>query len=184
MGGPVLTDELVAAARDGDADALRAMYLALSPQVLGYLRAKGVDDPEAVTSEVFCSLLPRIPQLRGGAAGLKTLTFSIAHARMVDEHRARARRPAGTPYEADADTRVVDSAEDLAQNAIATDRVMEILAVLPPDQREVVVLRVVADLSVEQVATIIGRSAGAVKQLQRRGLVAIRQAITERRVTL
>ena len=61
---------------------------------------------------------------------------------------------------------------------------IEILALLPDEQREVLTLRIVADLPLEHVAEVIGKSVGAVKQLQRRGLIAIRQAIEERRVTL
>jgi RNA polymerase sigma-70 factor (ECF subfamily) len=68
--------------------------------------------------------------------------------------------------------------------ALSLARVRAVLDVLPDDQREVLTLRVVADLSIDQIAEIMGRSAGAVKQLQRRGMVAIRQALAERRVTL
>ncbi|MEO9139446.1 MAG: sigma factor-like helix-turn-helix DNA-binding protein [Jatrophihabitans sp.] len=59
-----------------------------------------------------------------------------------------------------------------------------VLAVLPDDQREVLTLRVVADLSIEQIADVMGRSQGAVKQLQRRGMIALRKALAERQVTL
>jgi len=184
VGMQPITDEVVAAARHGDSEALRAIYAALAPAVFGYLRAKGVDDPEAVTSDVFLALFPQLDRLRGGAAGLRKLVFSIAHARMVDDHRGRGRRPTAVPYEAHDDARAVGSAEDNAQAKLATERVLRVLDVLPDDQREVLTLRIVADLSVEQVAEIIGRSSGAVKQLQRRGLITVRQAIAQRRVTL
>ena len=184
MGTQPITDVVVTAAQRGDSDALRAIYTALAPSVCGYLHAKGVDDPEAVTSDVFLALLPQLDRVRGGAAGLRKLVFSIAHARMVDDHRARSRRPAAVPYEARDDTRAAGSAEDDALSTMATDRVLQILEMLSADQREVLTLRIVADLSVEQVAEIIGRSSGAVKQLQRRGLIAIRQALADRQVTL
>jgi RNA polymerase sigma-70 factor, ECF subfamily len=180
---PELDDALVAAASSGDEHALREVYLALSPAVLVYLRSRGVPDPEAVTSEVFVSVLPKLPKLRGGASGLRTLTFSVAHARMVDAYRAAARRPAPVDYEPADDTRLVPSAEDDAIASLGTERVAAILGLLPPDQREVLYLRIVADLPIEQVAQVIGRSAGAVKQLQRRALLALRAALAERRVT-
>ncbi|MDT4930970.1 MAG: hypothetical protein QOF92_3837, partial [Pseudonocardiales bacterium] len=82
------------------------------------------------------------------------------------------------------DNRAVPSAEDDAQAALALARVHAVLDLLPEEQREVVTLRVVGDLTVEQVAAVIGKSSGAVKQLQRRGMVAIRRALQERRVTL
>ncbi len=184
MGTAGVTDEVFAAARQGDGAALREVYEWLAPAVLGYLRAKGVADPEAVTSDVFLALLPQLPRVTGGVPGLRKLAFSIAHARMVDEHRARARRPAPVPYEPDQDTRVVEAAEATAQVSLATERVLQILDLLPEEQREVLTLRIVADLSVDQVAEIMDRSAGAVKQLQRRGLVTIRVALAEQRVTL
>ena len=184
MDSDPVTDDLVRAAQDGDAAAMQALYAALAPTVLGYLRAKGAEDPEGATSDVFLAVFGRIRQVRGGASGLRKLTFSIAHARMVDQHRARARRPTELPYRAEVDTRTVESAEQTAVTRAATAQVLQVLELLPPDQREVITLRVVADLSVEQVAEIMGRSGGAVKQLQRRGLLAIRQALAERRVTL
>lgn len=179
-----LTDAQVAAAARGDPDALAAVYQALAPPVLGYLRAHAVDDPEAVTNDVFVNLLPQLPRVTGGAEGVRRLAFTIAHARMVDAIRARPRSGPHIAYESAVDTRVAASAEEDAHAALALARVHEILAMLPPDQRDVLTLRVVADLSIEQVAGVIGRSPGAVKQLQRRGLVALRRALYERRVTL
>jgi RNA polymerase sigma-70 factor (ECF subfamily) len=183
MERPELDEALVAAASAGDEAALRGVYLALAPTVLVYLRSRGVSDPEAVTSEVFVAVLPRLPALRGGLSGLRALVFSVAHARMVDAYRAGARRPATVDYEPAEDTRVVPSAEDDALRALGNERVEAILALLPADQRDVLYLRVIADLSVEHVAQVIGRSQGAVKQLQRRALVTLRGLLAERRVT-
>ena len=152
--------------------------------MLGYLRSKGVEDADAVTSDVFLALFGRLPTLRGGAIGLRTLTFSIAHARMVDEHRARRRRPPGVDWSVDTDPRQVPSAEHQAELNESTRRVMRMLDQLPADQREVLVLRIVADLTVEQIAGIMGRSSGAVKQLQRRGMVTLRAIVEARGVTL
>ncbi|MDT4927176.1 MAG: hypothetical protein QOF92_43, partial [Pseudonocardiales bacterium] len=78
----------------GDRDAVGVVYAALSPAILGYLRARGVDDPEAMTNDVFVKLLPIVPELKGGADGLRKLAFTIARARMIDSLRARSR--AGT----------------------------------------------------------------------------------------
>lgn len=188
MAERAITDDVVAAVRRGDGAAFRTVYDELAPAVLGYLRAKGVADPEGVTHDVFLGVLPRLSGLTGGAAGLRKLVFSVAHARMVDEHRARSRRPGELPYDPDADARAVGSAEDAASETLATRRVLDVLDRLPDDQREVLTLRVVADLSIDQIAEIMGRSSGAVKQLQRRGLIAVREVLAvtpgEREVTL
>lgn len=183
MKRPQLDEAMVAAASAGDEAALRDVYLALAPAVLVYLRSRGVSDPEAVTSEVFVAVLPRLPDLSGGVSGLRTLVFSVAHARMVDSYRASSRRPATVDYEPAEDTRAVPSAEDDALRQLGNDRVEAILTLLPADQREVLYLRVIADLSIEHVAQVMGRSQGAVKQLQRRALIALRELLAERRVT-
>lgn len=174
----------MAAAAAGDRGALGRVYEALAPRVLGYLRARAVDDPEGLTNDVFLKLLPQLPRVSGGAEGVSKLTFTIARARVVDAARARARSAPSVPYEPESDTRTVTSAEDAAHAALSLANVRKVLGVLPDDQREVLTLRIVADLTIEQVAEIMGRSTGAVKQLQRRGMLAIRRALEERRVTL
>jgi RNA polymerase sigma-70 factor (ECF subfamily) len=179
-----LTDAHVAAAASGDREALAVIYAALAPLVVGYLRAHAVQDPEGVANDVFAKLLPQVPRVTGGAEGLRRLTFAIARARMIDAARARARAGSPVRYEPAADSRRVPSAEDEAHQAASLEHVQAVLATLPADQREVLTLRVVADLSIEQVAELMGRSAGAIKQLQRRGLIALRRALEEGRVTL
>jgi RNA polymerase sigma factor (sigma-70 family) len=176
----VITDDIVSAAQAGDAAALRAIYDDLAPVVFGYLKAKGVADPEAAASDVFLTVLPRLPELTGGAAGLRSFTFSIAHARIVDDARRRRRRPVPVQYRPESDTRVTDSAEHEALGRLATSDVVELLGQLPDVQREVVLLRVVADLSVDEVAQIVHRSPGAVKQLQRRALLTLRRILDQR----
>lgn len=133
---------------------------------------------------MFVKLLPRLPEVKGGAGGVRKLAFTIARARMIDSFRARSRSGTTVPFDPIRDERAVPSAEDDAHAALTLARVHAILDLLPDDQREVITLRVVADLTVEQIAAVMGRSQGAVKQLQRRGMVALRQAVQERRVTL
>ena len=172
-----LSGSVVTAARSGDADALGLVYRSLAPKVFGYLRAHGVEDPESLTNEVFLNVIPRLSGLTGGASGLQTLVFSVAHARVVDELRRRNRRPAPLPYEPETDHRYEDSAETAALSRVATQDVMQMLDSLGEEQKTVVVLRVLADLSLEQTAEVVGKSVGAVKQLQRRGLLALRGLI-------
>jgi RNA polymerase sigma-70 factor (ECF subfamily) len=179
-----VTDSLVAAAQAGDTYALRAIYDDLAGPVCGYLRAKGVADPEGLTSDVFVTVLRRIATITGGADGLRRLVFTVAHARMVDAVRAEVRAPDFVEYDAESDVRTAPSAEDEAQARLGTERVLAVLAALPDDQREVLALRVVSDLPLEQVAEIMHRSVGAVKQLQRRALISARRHVSTGRVTL
>ncbi len=74
--------------------------------------------------------------------------------------------------------------ESDALAAIGTRRVLDLLDGIGAEQRDVLMLRFVADLTIEQVAAAVGKSPGAVKQLQRRGLAAVRQVLAQQRVTL
>jgi RNA polymerase sigma factor (sigma-70 family) len=146
-------------------------YRQYSPAVHGYLRAQGVEDAEAVTQDVFLALYPRLDDARGGAEGLRALIFSIAHARIVDHHRRRARSPHVSEYDPADDTRRTASAEESVSGHAGA---LALLATLPIDYQEVLALRIIADLSVETTAKIMEKSPGAVKQLQRRALSALR----------
>lgn len=176
----LLTDGDVSAAASGSGPAANKIYRSLSPQVLGYLTARGLEDPEAATQEVFLTLFEKLATVTGGAEGLRTFAFSIAHARAVDAARRRARRPVPAVYDPDTDLRTSASAEELVLERAGGDAV-GLLAALKPDQREVLSLRIIADLPVEQVARIMGRSEGSVKQLQRRGLGALRKLVESQR---
>ena len=179
-----LDDDVVAAARAGDPDAVGAVYSALSPKVLGYLRARGAEDAEGLTNEVFLQVITRLPRLRGGCAELRTFVFSVAHARAVDDIRRRARRPVSSPYEPELDGRAVSSAEATALAAAGGRHVREVLDQLNEEQRAVITLRVLGDLTLEQTADVVGKSVGAVKQLQRRGLLELRALVERGEVAL
>ena len=163
---------MVSEARANSPAALRAVYESLAPSVLGYLRSKGCEDPEALTQDVFLAVFARISTVSGGAAGLRTFAFSVAHARMVDDHRRRERRPVLAPYDPQSDLRTAESAEDTVfQSPLGA---AELLDGLTEQQREVLQLRVVADLSLEETAEIMGKTVNSVKQLQRRALLALK----------
>ena len=184
MGVGELSDGTIAEAQRGDGAAFREIYLALAPAVAGYLRSHGSSDHEALTSEVFLTVHRRLPELTGGVRGLRTFVFSVAHARMVDEMRARARQPQVLEYDPADDPRSAPSAEDQAVVSLAAQTAIEMLSHLAESQREVVALRVVAGLTLEETAEATGRTVGAVKQLQRRGLIALRDLAVDRGVTL
>jgi RNA polymerase sigma-70 factor (ECF subfamily) len=138
-----------------------------------------VSDPEALTSDVFLALLPRLGELTGGTVGLRSFVFSVAHARAVDDIRRRARRPEAVEFDPVRHDRAVGSAEHDALARVGTAGVQALLARLAPDYREVLALRVVADLDLEQTAAVMQRSVGSVKQLQRRALIALRALLPD-----
>jgi RNA polymerase sigma factor (sigma-70 family) len=113
--------------------------------------------------------------------------FVIAHRRLQDERRRLGRRPDVEPLDPDRDGDVAtpdDGTEADAFTRIATVKLRQACEQLAPDQRDVVLLRTLADLTVEQTAQVLGKSEGAVKQLQRRGFARLRQVLAEGGVPL
>jgi RNA polymerase sigma-70 factor (ECF subfamily) len=179
MGELVMEDleSATASAARGDTAALRAIYEALSPRVCGYLRMRGSEDPEGLTNEVFVKVLPRIAEVTDGYRGLRALTFTVAHGLLVDELRRRARRPATQPYEPAQDTRAQASAEEQALEHLGEGTALTLLDLLPDDQRSVVLLRVLGDLTVDQTAAAVARSPVAVRKLQAKALTTLRRLV-------
>jgi RNA polymerase sigma factor (sigma-70 family) len=167
----------LAGARAGEPGAFATLYEGLARPVARYLHARGVRDVEDVTNEVFLHVYTGLSRFEGDQAQFRSWVFTIAHRRGVDAMRSCARRPRAEPWEERHDQGVVPSAEDSALDGLGDARVRAVLAHLTPEQREVLLLRVVADLTVDQVAQVLGRRPGTVKALQRRGLAAARRVL-------
>ena len=154
------------------------LFRAFGPSIAGYLRARNVGDPDGLANDVFLRAFRTIHTFQGDGARFRSWLFTIARNTAIDDSRRRRRRVAETPLEYAADSAGGDVEAD-AMARLARARVDALLAGLSPDQREVIVLRIVADLSVEETAAVAGKSYEAVKALQRRGLASLRRALTE-----
>jgi RNA polymerase sigma factor (sigma-70 family) len=170
-------DSTLEAARDGAPWALEAIYRDLAPAVLGYLRSQRAAEAEDLTSEVFVGLVRGLGGFDGDERSFRSWVFSIAHRRLIDERRrlARRREDAADPSAlagALAGSAVGD-VEDEAVARLGQGWAMRTLDLLTDDQRSVLLLRVLADLSVEEVGRLLGKRPGAVKTLQRRALASL-----------
>ena len=174
---------LLADARAGDERAWEEIFAELSPAVLGYLRASGAPDPDDVLGETFLQVARDIHKFEGREAGFRAWVFAIAHHRLIDARRHAARRPVELSAEPPEPRERADDAAEAALARIGTERVHEILATLSEDQRAVLLLRFVGDMSVEDVARAIGKRPGAVKALQRRGLAAVKRRLGRKAVS-
>ncbi len=173
-------ETILPAAQRGAAWALEALYRALAPAVVGYLRLQGAEDPEDLANEVFLGAFRGLAGFQGGEEQLRSWVFSIAHRRIIDERRRRARRVPVVPLEEAGTYRSSGpSVEDRALGALEEERLRRVCERLAPDQRDVVLLRLLGDLSVEQTAAALGKRPGAVKALQHRGVEALRRALAE-----
>lgn len=175
---------ILQAARTGAEWAWACIYRDLSGTVLGYLRAQRATEPEDLTGEVFLQLVRDLPRFEGTERDFRAWVFTIARNRLVDEGRRRARRPVDLAPDVPASADESADVETQVLRAAASDRVRGIIEQLGPDQRDVLLLRVLGDLTVEEAAQVVGKSPGAVKALQRRGLEAITRALSREGVTL
>ncbi len=177
--------DVLAAARAGSPVAFERLFRLLGPAVAGYLRAQGAQDPDDLAGDVFMRAFTGLAGFEGDEARFRSWIFTIAHHRLIDDRRSRARRP--RPVDGGEVPEPVDPGpgpEDAALRAIGDDWVERALATLTPDQRDVLLLRIVADLTVEQVAITLTRPAAAVKALQRRGLATLRRTLDRTGVPL
>jgi RNA polymerase sigma factor (sigma-70 family) len=168
---------VLAGAREGQPWALEVVYRDLAPSVLGYLRGLRAREPEDLASEVFVGVARGLASFEGEERAFRSWVFAIAHRRVLDERRRLARRRedpvepsllAGLPSGS-----AVGDVEEEALGRLGGARALRLLEGLTEDQRAVLLLRILADLSVEEVAQILGKRPGAVKTLQRRALAAL-----------
>jgi RNA polymerase sigma-70 factor (ECF subfamily) len=176
--------QILTAARAGADWAWGRLYRDLAPSVLGYVRARGAVEPDDLTGEVFLQVVRDLKRFDGGEREFRAWMFTIAHHRLIDDARHRARRPVEPVAEVEHRQTPAGDAEDEVLNAFATERVRGIIEALPADQRDVLLLRVLGDLTVSEVAQVVGKSSGAVKALQRRGAAGLKRILSEERVSL
>jgi RNA polymerase sigma-70 factor (ECF subfamily) len=166
-----LEDELaehVRRAQAGDEDAFSALYTAVQPRVLRYLRLLVGDDAEDVASEVWFQVTRDLRGFSGDGPGFRGWTATIARNRAMDHLRRTKRRPS-TPVPVEKLIELASS-EDTAGTMIATESAIQLIGRLPKDQAEAVLLRVVLDLDVETVARVLGKRSGAIRTSAYRGL--------------
>ena len=170
-----LTD-VVAAARGGDEEAFVVLWRALHPPLLRYLRVRGEQAPEDLAAETWMHVVKGLSAFEGGAPEFRAWLFTIARHRAIDGSRTRARRPATIPVADPAQMEahpMVPSAEDDAVAHDDTARALALVATLPPDQAEAVMLRVVAGLDVADVARLMDKKPGTVRVMVHRALRAL-----------
>ncbi len=166
----VLSDELIARAKGGDREALGAMFREYHPAILRYLKGVSLSNAEDVAGQVWVDAASSLRRFDGDGDDLRRWLFTIARRRMIDSFRSRSRRPEVAMAEPPARPTTGGAEDSLERLAWAE----EVLRRLPPAQAEVVVLRVIVGLDVDEVAALIDKSPGAVRVLAHRGLGRIK----------
>ena len=174
-------DSLLTAAGAGAGWAFTRLFEGLAPAVAGYLAVQGASEPDDLTSEVFQRAFTRIGSFSGDEERFRSWVFTIAHNLMVDDRRRRDRRPVPAPVDPDV---AGGDVEDDAMRRLSEQRVRRLCDRLAPDQRDVLLLRLVAGMTLEETATALGKTTGAVKALQHRAAAALRRHLEREGVSL
>jgi RNA polymerase sigma-70 factor, ECF subfamily len=170
MIGPEFSTVLEAAAR-GDEAAFGRLWRDLQPRLLRYFTVVAPPAAEDLASETWVGVVRGIVRFRGGETAFRAWVFTIARHALIDWRRRAARRvteelSATGPGERPAP----DDPAAAALEGLSTRAALALVAALPADQAEAIVLRVVAGLDVERVAAIMGKRPGTVRVLTHRGL--------------
>ncbi len=171
-------DSTLAAARSGAAWAWESIYRDLAGPVGGYLRGRGAPDVEDLVSETFLSVAKDIHRFQGGESDFRAWVFTIAHRRMQDAWRSKGREVPvadGEESQAVAERRWLGNVEHEAMTSMSLIEVEALISRLTDSQRDVLLLRVVADLSVADAAKVLHTTEGAVRALQNRALKELRK---------
>lgn len=162
---------VVRAARGGSEEAFRVLYREVQPGLVRYLRGLVGADAEDLASETWLQIARDIRSFRDEGAGFRGWAVTIARHRALDHLRRNRRRPvADVPVEVLAALSTEWDTEDKVLRTESTNAAIALIATLPKDQAEAVLLRVVVGLDVETTARVMGKRAGAVRTAAWRGL--------------
>jgi RNA polymerase sigma-70 factor (ECF subfamily) len=159
-------------AQQGNSDAFRILYRDTQPRLLRYLYPLVGDDAEDVASETWLQVSRDLAGFTGDHDGFRGWVTTIGRHRALDHLRRRGRRPPSVPVPAE-EMAALAAADDTAAGAIeaiSTDSAIRLIASLPPDQAEAVLLRVVVGLDADSAGRVVGKRAGAVRTAAYRGL--------------
>jgi RNA polymerase sigma-70 factor (ECF subfamily) len=164
-------DTVLVAAQAGAEWAVAELYRAHDPKVRRYLRAQEPADHLDIAADTWLDAARNLHTFAGSEHAFAGWLFTIARRRLADHRRARRRRPVDpTPPEAFAGLSAPSAEAAALAGPLDEDAARRLVELLPPDQAEVLLLRVVADLDVESVARITGKRPGAVRVAQHRAL--------------
>lgn len=164
---------LIERARLYDPDALREIYERFSPGIYRYVyyRVNDRELAEDLRAEVFLRMLEGLDRFHYQGWSISAWLYRIAHDRVVDHLRRQERRQ-HVPLEEGWPDSSQDPDEAL-RTRLTQEALREAIQQLTDDQQQVILLRFIEGLSVREVAQIVGRTEGAVKALQHRGLQSL-----------
>jgi RNA polymerase sigma-70 factor (ECF subfamily) len=173
--------DLVKQAQRGDMDAIGTLYDRHHTSIFGYLWSRVWDQQlaEDLTGEVFIRMIGALPDYRSGETPFRAWLYRIAHNLMVDHVRKHSRWQFVPLYHAEGRNAERNDPTVIVQQRLTMGRVKAALSEIDPAQQDVIALRFLLGLSLNEVAAVLNKSVAAIKSLQHRGLVALREALKE-----
>ncbi len=170
--------DLVRRARGGDVNAIGALYDQHHERIFRYLwlRVNDTNLAEDLTGDVFMRMVSALPRYQPIGMPFRAWLYRIAHNLLVDHWRKPGNCEPVPLDSIEEQSDDCDPGSDVDRKLLV-DRLSRALAQLEPNQHEVVVLRFVMGMSLQEVAQAVGKTEGAVKSLQHRGLAALRRAL-------
>jgi RNA polymerase sigma-70 factor (ECF subfamily) len=169
----------VHAAQRGDEEAFAQLWREFQPGLLRYLRIKAAPVAEDLAADIWLRVLRALPGFEGDEQGFRGWLYTTARNRLTDWYRSGERRPELIEYSSLVVMPAANNVEQEAAEHSATDRAVALIAELPPDQAEAVMLRIVAGMDVTRTAQVMDRSPGSVRVLCHRGLRRLEQRLLE-----
>lgn len=165
---------LLDAAKAGAEWAWEQIYREFYGVVTGYLASRGSFDPDGLTGDVLFKVAGSIHTFEGDSASFRSWVFVIAHRSLIDERRKLGRRPVQTELPTEAPGGDVESE---AMERLVTSELMAAFSELTEGQRDVLSLRIIAGLTLEEAAQVLEMTVGAVKATQHRAIGNLRQRL-------
>jgi len=177
-------EQLLVEAAQRDPAQFAGLYRYFFETVYSYVarRVRNRDEAEDLTAEVFQKALASLPRFKWRGAPFAAWLFRIA-SNMIADRAKRLARGAVDPQNAGdlSGDQPADSKKDTQANLEDVERQSQLFRLveeLADDQRRVVMMRFTEEKSIREIAQELGRTEGAVKQLQFRALENLRRAVT------
>ncbi len=171
--------EAVARARAGDEAAFGVVYREVHPMLLGYLRGLVSGDADDVASETWHDIVRDLRGFRGDGPSFRGWAAAIARHRALDHvRRAKARPRTSALDERTPEPATPTDSEGIALENLSTERALALIAELPQDQAEAVLLRVMLGLGGPMAAKVLGKRPGAVRTASYRGLKRLSERLS------
>jgi RNA polymerase sigma-70 factor (ECF subfamily) len=170
---------LVERAQRGDEAAFAELYDLYFPRVYRYVLARlgNAADAEDIASEVFEKMLGAIGRFRWREeATFAAWVLRIAYNQIITHHRRNGSRPKTTPLSEHLPLSTPEPAE-IVQRKLALEEVRMAMERLPGAQRQVLMLRFAAGLSISETAKVLGKQENNVKVLQHKGVSRLQQLL-------